>query len=361
MEEFKMKKFTFISMIICALALGFSFVNAQSKTASLNDEVVTDIDGNTYTTVTIGTQIWMVENLITTRYRNGDEIGTTSTPDMVITDEATPKYQWCWRNVDTNIPTYRRYYTWFAATDPRNIAPVGYRVPTDQDFIDLANYLIENGDRFSFDGLKNSGTVDANNKIVKALASTSSTWQTTATVGSPGNDKAANNASGFSFLPTGYRTVAASPWSFGNQGAYSWTSNESLTTPANGIARWMFYNSTSFNTRPNGENKKYGMPVRCIKGESPSSVGYVKDGILKFQIYPSQVKDNATIIFPTTLTEKVSLDIYTIEGKLVYQNDYLSIGGLDKISVQLSHLNTGIYLCKVNSANVSNVVKFTKK
>ena len=52
-----MKKFTFISMIICALALGFSFVNAQSKTASLNDEVVTDIDGNTYTTVTIGTQI----------------------------------------------------------------------------------------------------------------------------------------------------------------------------------------------------------------------------------------------------------------------------------------------------------------
>ena len=43
-----MKKMTFFSLIICAFALSVCFVNAQSKTASLNDEVVTDIDGNTY-------------------------------------------------------------------------------------------------------------------------------------------------------------------------------------------------------------------------------------------------------------------------------------------------------------------------
>ncbi|NDP20783.1 MAG: T9SS type A sorting domain-containing protein [Paludibacter sp.] len=359
---------TFFSLIICALALSVSTVNAQSKSPSSNQADITDADGNVYTTVAIGTQTWLVENLKTTKYRNGDEIGTTSTANLEINTETSPKYQWSWRSVETNVATYARYYTWFAATDPRGIAPLGYRVATDQDFINLATYLIENGDLYSFDGLKNTGTVDGGNKIVKALASTTTLWtSTTTTAGSPGNDKAANNVSGFSLFPSGQRLPSTSNadktklWEFQNSGSYLWTSTEHPTNSGLAIFRKTFNNSTEFITRPTGENKKNGMSIRCIKEGLSTAIKNTEANVLKFQMYPSQVKDILTISFPTTLTKKVKLAILSIDGKLVYQNEYLSTGGLDKVSVQLSHLNQGLYLCKMNSGNASGLVKFTKE
>ena len=360
MEEFKMKKMTFFSLIICAFALSVCFVNAQSKTASLNDEVVTDIDGNEYSTVTIGTQTWLVENLKTTRYRNGDEIGTTTTFDY--SAEATPKYQFAYVNKESLVASYGRLYTWYAATDPRGLAPIGYRIPTDQDLINLATYLIENGDIYSYDKSKNTGTVDANNQINKALASTTTLWTNTALVGTPGNDKAANNASGLSLIAGGYRKPSATSYfQYSNQYATLWTSTESLTNTANAISRFSAYDKMYFNTKPAGDNKKWGLSVRCIKGDTMTGVESVKRNTLNFHFYPSLVKDYLTISFAASLAEKVKLDILSIDGKLVYQNEYLSNSGLDKISVQLSHLDKGLYLCRLNCANATNVVKFTKQ
>jgi uncharacterized protein (TIGR02145 family) len=122
------------------LMLGLGLTGVQAQTRSLTD-TVTDIDGNVYQTVTIGNQVWMVEDLKTTRYRNGDPIGTTNPDTLDISSESTPKYQWAYNGDESNAVTYGRLYTWYAATDKRNIAPVGWHVPTNAEWDTLASFL----------------------------------------------------------------------------------------------------------------------------------------------------------------------------------------------------------------------------
>ena len=102
---------------------------------------VTDVDGNIYGTVKIGTQVWMAENLKTTKYRNGDLIGTTSPATLDILGEATPKYQWALNGDESTVNTYGRLYTWYAVSDNRNVCPAGWHVPTEIEFKSLITYL----------------------------------------------------------------------------------------------------------------------------------------------------------------------------------------------------------------------------
>jgi len=98
-----------------------------------NNETVTDIDGNVYHTIKIGTQVWMVENLKTTKYNNGDLIGTTTPVTLDISAQNTPKYQWAYCGKESNLVTYGRLYTWHAITDIRGICPTGWHVPNDEE------------------------------------------------------------------------------------------------------------------------------------------------------------------------------------------------------------------------------------
>ena len=92
-------------------------------------ETVKDIDGNVYHTVTIGTQIWMVENLKTTKYRNGDGI-----PNVTDNTQWGNLTTWAYCNYNNdaaNGTKYGKLYNWYAVNDSRNIAPTGWHVPTD--------------------------------------------------------------------------------------------------------------------------------------------------------------------------------------------------------------------------------------
>ncbi|MCK7530911.1 MAG: hypothetical protein MZV63_07605 [Marinilabiliales bacterium] len=84
---------------------------------------ITDIDGNEYEIVEIGTQWWMAENLKVTKYTNGDIIGTTSpaTVDLsdVVYEGGTPRYQWPYNGNEANVELYGRLYTWYCHNGPQ--------------------------------------------------------------------------------------------------------------------------------------------------------------------------------------------------------------------------------------------------
>ena len=157
---------------------------------------VKDIDGNVYPTITIGTQVWMAENLKTTKYRNGDLIGTTTPATLDIEGEITPKYQWAYAGNESNVATHGRLYTWYVATDSRNVCPKEWYVPTDAEWTTLTDYLIKKGYGYG-GGYKGMD-------IAKSLAATSGSVADE-TPGSTGNDQLSNNSTGFTAITGGAR------------------------------------------------------------------------------------------------------------------------------------------------------------
>ncbi len=196
---------------------------------------IADADGNTYDIVNIGGQVWMSENLRTTKYTNGDVIGTTSTFDQDITAEVSPKYQWAYEGNNSLVPEYGRLYTWFAVTDSRNVCPVGYHVPEDAELEALKTFL--GGETVAGGKLKETGTTH---------------WLTPNT--------GATNETGFTAVPAGYRYFTGA--SSGLE-----ESNYILsTTPFDANLSWgqnLTYNSSSLVRTP--VTKKNGLTVRCLK------------------------------------------------------------------------------------------------
>ena len=196
---------------------------------------VTDIDGNVYNTVAIGTQVWMVDNLKTTKYSNGDPIETTNPQDKNISGESTPKYQWAYDDAVDNVAAYGRLYTWYTATDNRNICPTGWHVPVDDEWTTLADNL--GGQNIAGGKLKGTGTTH---------------WKT------PNTD--ATNLSGFTALPGGFRGSEGLYYDLGEWGNWwSSTSNDEIQA----WLRWLYYEDGILGRGFYG--KKHAMSVRCIK------------------------------------------------------------------------------------------------
>jgi len=198
---------------------------------------VKDIDGNIYKTIIIGSQTWMAENLKTTKYCNGDLIGTTTPAKLDILAESTPKYQWAYPGNENNAAIYGRLYTWFSATDSRNVCPTGWHIPTDSEWTTLINYL--GGENIAGGKLKEVGT---------------SHWI------SPNTD--ATNSNGFTALPGGYRHFSGSFEDFGYFGRW-WSSTE--RGDLNPVWYICLENYFSIAKRYNFGNKKNAYSVRCVK------------------------------------------------------------------------------------------------
>lgn len=209
-----------------------------------NRGTVADADGNIYETVKLGNQWWMAENLKTTRYNNGDLIGTTDPATRSLTGEGSPKYQWAYDGFESRVKTFGRLYTWYAVTDTRGVCPDGWHLPSDAEWATLTAFLTDNG--YGYEG---SGT-----DIGKSIAATSE-WILDPTPGNIGNDQGSNNSSGFEAYPGGYRLPGGS-FNNGSYASFWWSSNS-------GSFRALYSNSSDL--RSNATSNKYGMSVRCVK------------------------------------------------------------------------------------------------
>lgn len=196
---------------------------------------VTDIDGNTYKTVEIGTQTWMAENLKTTKYQNGDLIGTTLFFNTDISAEPSPKYQWVYDGIPGNLPAYGRLYTWYVATDNRNVCPAGWHVPNSLEWVALTNYL--GGFNLSGAKLKETGLTHWNEPNAEAT-----------------------NETGFSALPGGDRKQDGSYLGIGMDN-YFWTSYEISANTGTSMSNNWISGATNIMEAP----KKWGMSIRCLK------------------------------------------------------------------------------------------------
>jgi uncharacterized protein (TIGR02145 family) len=213
-------------------------------------------------TVTIGSQVWMTKNLDVSTFRNGDPIPEVKTAEEW--EKATKKKKpvWCYNdNNPVNGVKYGKLYNWFAVSDPRGLAPIGFHVPSSIEWSTLIETL---------GGPENCAT---------AIRSTSGWVDGAASLRPDGKPQNYNgsNESGFNALPAGYRNNNGVHIKSGTYNAYWWTSTEDSPIKAWFVTFGFFERVYNNGFRLNYEeikisrgeynqmNKDMGYSVRCIK------------------------------------------------------------------------------------------------
>jgi uncharacterized protein (TIGR02145 family) len=222
-------------MIIAGALLLFTSgcKKTEDTTPPVTPALVIDIDGNEYHQVTIGTQVWLVENLKTTRYNDGTMISLVS-DNSAWGSLTTAGY--CWYNNDfSNKSPYGAIYNWFAVNSGI-LAPAGWHVPTDAEWTTLTTFL--GGETVAGGKLKEAGL---------------SHWRTP--------NGGATNESGFTALGGGHRDVNGLFAALGDDG-YWWSATEYGTT-GKVWYRDMNYNYAGVVRVSN--DKTNGHSVRCLK------------------------------------------------------------------------------------------------
>jgi uncharacterized protein (TIGR02145 family) len=229
------KNTTYYVMAFATNSAGTGYGKPVSFTTQRGSGTVIDFDGNVYDTVAIGTQVWLVQNLKVTHYRNGDPI-----------DNRTDNTQWCnfisgsycdYANDVNYVPVYGRLYNWYAVNDSRNIAPLGWHVASDGEWATLISFM--GGENVAGGKLKETGTTH---------------WT------SPNKD--ATNEVGFTALPAGTRFGEYGIPGYGTftkicQTSEWWTSNEQCTWGMSYDGADVLHSTDSRWTD--------GFSVRCIK------------------------------------------------------------------------------------------------
>jgi hypothetical protein len=235
---------------------------------SCGTSAITDINNNSYNTVSVGTQCWMKENLRVRKYNDGTEIrfdasggvvGTTSQTwsGMGLVHGAYTLFAHDSMATPSNLTSYGYLYNWYAAngissSGNKNICPSGWHVPSNSDWNKLVKFIDPSADTTTA-SVPHVQSSTAGGK----LKSTSNLWNTSSP-SSPGTDNY-----GFSALPGASRFVGGS---FGNVGydAFFWSTTEIDVNYARNRHLNKFNNAYEM-CGPPLNHKSNGASVRCLK------------------------------------------------------------------------------------------------
>ncbi|MEN9445816.1 MAG: hypothetical protein RL728_328, partial [Bacteroidota bacterium] len=211
---------------------GLSAANPQTKPTSGYGPNITDIEGNSYKTVYIGTQQWMGENLKTSKYSDGTPI-----PNVTVNTQWSNNTTGAWAYYNNDVANnvkYGKLYNWYAVSPTsngnKNVCPTGWHVPTEAEWSVLIDYL--GGTTVAGSKLKESGT---------------SNWAL------PNSD--ATNSSMFTALPGGTKYPDGSFKDFSTWGTW-WSANNS---------RYIDLNCGDSNLGRRTNSNNYGFAIRCLK------------------------------------------------------------------------------------------------
>lgn len=226
-------KFVIIPVIVMGLILALTTSCQKDEEPS---DKITDKDGNVYTSVSIGTQVWMVGNLKTTKFNDGTAI-------QLVTDDSEWKNltssAFCYYDNDALMykDDYGPLYNWFAVNSGK-LCPSGWHVPSyDEWWTQLINTL---GVGSIGDKLKETGTTH---------------WK------SP--NIGANNETGFTALPGGFRTGFDGEFILIGSSGYWWTTTD---LAGNKTLAWHCEIMRGYSDLfSDYQNKKDGYSVRCVK------------------------------------------------------------------------------------------------
>jgi uncharacterized protein (TIGR02145 family) len=204
-----------------------------------NDEsivnIMRDVDGNEYKTVKIGNQVWMAENLKTTKFNDGTNIQLVTDAQMW---RELSTHGFCYYDNDQGKygNTYGALYNWYTVNTGK-LCPKGWHVPTDKEWTILIDYL--GGQSIAGGKLKEIGTE----------------YWISPNIG-------ATNEAGFRALPGAYRDYGGRFNSIGVFGFW-WSSTEKKLEENTAFFCGMICNNSTVNRGYYA--KVIGLTVRCVR------------------------------------------------------------------------------------------------
>jgi uncharacterized protein (TIGR02145 family) len=282
---------------------------------TIQNETVSDFDGNIYHTINIDNRTWLKENLKSLHYSDGTEITEV----------------WAYDDNETNADVYGRLYSWDAAMNyssaegAQGACPDGWHIPSDVEWTELGTFL--GGDNVAGGKLKESGTEH---------------WLSPNT--------GATNESGFTALPAG--EYDDTHYQLLNEFAVFWSSTETSTTKCK--YRYLSYEDAELHTYNYYKDFRYS--VRCLKN---TFVGFEDYGSVEKKIWisPNPAIESINIDIPSSEKTSAVISIYNINGSLIKWKKISSL----RNKIDVSDLKVGMYFISVQIGDEIITEKFIKK
>lgn len=272
-------------------------------------QTATDIDGNIYNVVTIGTQEWLQENLRTTKLTDGTPIALIS-DNTIWASSTTAAY--CWYGNDQGMygSIYGPLYNWYTVNTEK-LCPSGWHVPNNAEWQTLIDFL--GGASVAGNKLKEAGTVHWN------IPNTGAT-----------------NESNFTALPGGQRG-AYGVFDLVKGSATFWTSTS--TSPLNAETWALFFHSAYCQNVSDG--KEAGKSVRCIKG-NVSGMHEAEPSSFNYRVYPNPAR--STFYVQQFTSQDCKLQVMDFFGRTILMKTFTN-------QTSISLLQPGIYILQLNDMN----------